>query len=200
MTGIEPDQELRVLKMSVKFPEFSLNRVKLRKVRPGDIDAVYAGLSDPRVVAHYGVSYASLEATEEQMKWFEHIVTQETGIWWAIALHENDSMIGACGLNDWCIQHRRAHIGYWLMPDYWRQGFLTEALPSILQYGLQDMGLHRIHADVEPDNTASCGLLKKFGFQLEGTLRDVEFKAGKFISLHQYGLLSSDVSVSGLVR
>ena len=186
--------------MSENFPEFSLERIKLRKIRPEDVGAVYAGLSDPRVVAYYGVSYASLAATDEQIAWFEHIVSQGQGIWWAIALHENDLMIGACGLNDWCNQHRKAEIGYWLMPQHWRKGLLTEALPSILRYGLQDMGLHRIHADVEPDNEPSCALLRKFGFQLEGTLRDVELKAGKFISLHQYSLLSSDDPASWLLR
>lgn len=180
--------------MSREFPEFTLDRIKLRRIRPEDIDAVYAGLSDHQVVAHYGVSYTSLAATKEQMKWFEQIVARKTGIWWAIALIEDDSMIGACGFNDWSHEHRKAELGYWLMKEHWRQGLLTEGLPSIIKYGLCDMGLHRIHADVEPDNEASCALLRKFGFHLEGTLRDVERKGDKFLSLHQYSLLSSDAS------
>ncbi|WP_241195371.1 GNAT family N-acetyltransferase [Pseudomonas orientalis] len=184
------------LKLPEEFPEFSLKRIKLRKVRPEDVGSVYAGLSDPRVVAQYGVSYTSLAATDEQMRWFEQIVSQETGRWWAIVLKTDDSMIGACGLNDWCHKHRKAEIGYWLMPEHWRKGLLTEALPAVIRYGLRDMGLHRIHADVEPDNKPSCALLTKFGFHLEGTLRDVELKDGKFLSLHQYGLLASDAATS----
>lgn len=189
---MEPRQKKVSHKLSEEFPEFSLRRIKLRKVRPGDVASVYAGLSDPRVVAQYGVSYTSLAATDEQMRWFEHIVVQKTGMWWAIALKTDDAMIGACGLNDWCHKHRKAEIGYWLMPEHWRQGLLTEALPSVVRYGLRNMGLHRIHADVEPDNEPSCALLKKFGFHLEGTLRDVELKEGKFLSLHQFSLLASD--------
>ncbi|MPQ85456.1 GNAT family N-acetyltransferase [Pseudomonas sp. MAFF 730085] len=180
--------------MSEEFPEFSLERIKLRKIRPRDIGSVYMGLSDPRVVAQYGVSYKSLAATDEQMRWFEQIICQKTGIWWAIALNTDDSMIGACGLNDWCHKHRKAEVGYWLMPEHWRKGLLTEALPAVIRYGLCDMGLHRIHADVEPDNEPSCALLTKFGFHLEGTLRDVELKDGRFLSLHQYSLLSSDAA------
>jgi ribosomal-protein-alanine N-acetyltransferase len=189
---MEPRQKKVSHKLSEEFPEFSLRRIKLRKVRPGDVASVYAGLSDPRVVAQYGVSYTSLAATDEQMRWFEHIVLQKTGMWWAIALKTDDSMIGACGLNDWCHKHRKAEIGYWLMPEHWRQGLLTEALPSVVRYGLQNMELHRIHADVEPDNEPSCALLRKLGFHLEGTLRDVELKEGKFLSLHQFSLLASD--------
>lgn len=78
------------------------------------------------------------------------------------------------------------------MPEYWRRGLLSEALPSMIDYGFSTMGLHRIHADVEPENEPSCALLRKFGFKLEGTLRDVEFKDGRFLSLHQYSLLSTD--------
>lgn len=85
------------------------------------------------------------------------------------------------------------------MPEHWRKGLLTEALPAVIRYGFRDMGLHRIHADVEPENKPSCALLTKFGFHLEGTLRDVELKDGKFLSLHQYSLLSSDAVASQLL-
>ncbi|WP_263272278.1 GNAT family N-acetyltransferase [Pseudomonas phytophila] len=166
--------------------------MRLRPVRPADLPAVYAGLSDPQVIAHYGVSYSSLEATEVQMRWFEEIVAEQTGAWWAIAEFKNDSIIGACGFNDWSHEHRRTELGYWLMPAYWRQGLLTEALPSVFRYAFNALGVHRIHADVEPANAASCALLRKLGFHLDGTLRDVELKDGEFLSLHQYSLLRTD--------
>ncbi|MFK3907974.1 GNAT family N-acetyltransferase [Pseudomonas monteilii] len=181
-------------KVPASFPEFSLERIRLRKILPMHTADVYRALSDPRVIAHYGVSYSSLAETEEQMRWFEQIVAEQSGIWWGISLGNQSSLIGACGFNDWSHAHRKAEIGYWLMPEYWRQGFLSEALPSMLRYGFDTMGLHRVHADVEPENGPSCALLRKCGFQLEGTLRDVEFKEGRFLSLHQYSLLSTDLN------
>jgi ribosomal-protein-alanine N-acetyltransferase len=126
------------------------------------------------------------------MQWFEKIVAEQTGVWWAIADLKGDSMIGACGFNDWSQHHRRVELGYWLMPTYWRQGLLTEALPSVFRYAFEALGVHRIHADVEPANEASCALLRKLGFHHDGTLRDVELKDGEFLSLHQYSLLRTD--------
>ncbi|WP_342648773.1 GNAT family protein [Pseudomonas sp. REB1044] len=178
--------------MLTVFPEFLLERISLRKILPSHISDVYKALSNPQVIAHYGVSYSSLAETEEQMRWFERIVNERSGIWWGISLVNNESLIGACGFNNVCHDHRKAEIGYWLMPEYWGRGLLSEALPSMIDYGFSTMGLHRIHADVEPENEPSCALLKKFGFMLEGTLRDVEFKGGRFLSLHQYSLLSTD--------
>ncbi|KQQ56362.1 GNAT family acetyltransferase [Pseudomonas sp. Leaf127] len=186
--------------MSNSFPEFVLERIRLRKIRPQEVSTVYAGLSNPVVTAHYGVSYSSLEATDEQMRWFERILTEKTGIWWAIADLESDAMLGACGLNDKCHEHRRIKLGYWLLPEYWRQGYLSKALPVILRHAFRHMGVHRIHADVEPENVASWALLEKVGFQREGTLRDVEFKGGHYLSLHQYSLLADDAAALALCR
>ncbi|PVZ19879.1 MULTISPECIES: GNAT family N-acetyltransferase [unclassified Pseudomonas] len=179
--------------MLTAHPEFLLKRITLRKILPSHLVDVYRALSNPKVIAHYGVSYSSLTETEEQMRWFERIVAEKSGIWWGISFINHESLIGACGFNDVCHEHRKAQIGYWLMPEYWRQGLLSEALPSMIDYGFSTLRLHPIHAEVEPENESSCALLRKFGFQREGTLRDVEFKDGAFLSLHQYGLLSTDI-------
>ena len=180
------------------FPEFSLGEFTLRKIEPRDIHAAFAGLSHPQVIAHYGVSYASLEATAEQMHWFEQIVSDGSGIWWAIATAADDQMIGACGFNDWQPEHHRIDLGYWLLPDYWGRGIMQRALPPILRHAFTLMNVHRVHADVEPENLASIHLLRKLGFAHEGTLRDVEFKDGIYLSLHQLSLISTDPAAIAL--
>ncbi|WNW09792.1 GNAT family protein [Pseudomonas sp. DTU_2021_1001937_2_SI_NGA_ILE_001] len=179
-------------------PSFDLGELRLRPLRATDLPQVYAGLSDPRVIAHYGVSYDSLAAAEEQMAWYRHIVESGSGIWWALARQTDDQLIGACGFNDWCHPHRRIELGYWLLPHAWGQGLMRRALPVILVHALQTMGVHRVHADVEPENLPSVKLLQALGFTLEGTLRDVECKAGSFLSLHQFSLLASDPAADRL--
>ena len=186
--------------MTQPFPEFLTNRFRMRRIKPSDIDRVYAGLSDAQVVAHYGVSYDSLDATQEQMRWFDQLLDNKSGIWWGLARLEDDLLMGACGFNDWSHEHRQVHLGYWLLPEYWRQGLLREGLPFILRHAFQHMAVHRIHADVEPENIASGALLRHLGFVHEGTLRDVECKDGKFLSLEQYGLVSSDPAAIALTR
>jgi len=107
-----------------KFPEFCLANGRLRRIRPDDVAQVHAGLSCP----HYGVSYASLAATGEQMRWYEQLLEDDTGIWWALA-DDDDVLIGACGFNDRNHQHRRLEMGYWLLPQYWQRGLMAQALP-----------------------------------------------------------------------
>lgn len=180
------------------FPEFSVDQYRLRKIEPRDIHAVFAGLSHPQVIAHYGVSYASLEATAEQMQWYEQLVAEGSGIWWAIATRADDQMIGACGFNEWQPDHHRIDLGYWLLRDYWGRGIMQRALPPILRHAFTRMNVHRVHADVDPANLASFDLLRKLGFAHEGTLRDVEFKDGHYLNVHQLSLISTDPAAIAL--
>lgn len=182
------------------FPEFQLGEYKLRKIQPKDIHNVFAGLSHPDVIAHYGVSYQSLEATTEQMNWFEQIVSSREGIWWAIARSCDDALVGACGFNDWRSNHHGIDMGYWLLPQYWRRGIMCLALPPILRHAFLHMDIHRVHADVEPENIASFRLLRKIGFIHEGTLRDVEHEDKGYVSLHQMSLLRTDAAAIALLE
>lgn len=181
------------------FPEFFLPRCTLRRIHRRDVDAIFAGLSHPQVIAHYGVSYSSLEATDEQMHWYDALLEERRGIWWGIALPGRDELVGACGFNDWSHADRNLDIGYWLMPDYWRRGLMQACLPTILRFALSTLGVHRIHADVEPENPASTRLLERLGFVFEGTLRELEYKDERFLSLHQYSLLATDPAALALL-
>ncbi|WP_426142515.1 GNAT family N-acetyltransferase [Pseudomonas sp. DWP3-1-2] len=185
---------------SSAFPIFHLDNYDLRKIQAKDIHTIFAGLSHPDVIAHYGVSYQSLEATQEQMHWYEQLLLERKGIWWGIARRDNDELVGACGLNDWRPDDHRIDLGYWLLPDYWRRGIMQRGLPHILRYAFVHMNIHRVHADVEPENLASFQLLRKLGFVHEGTLRDVEYKGGRYLSLHQLSLIKTDPGVVALVQ
>ncbi|HNB42281.1 MAG TPA: GNAT family protein, partial [Anaerolineales bacterium] len=54
------------------------------------------------------------------------------------------------------------------------------ALHAAIQFGFDQMKLHRIEALVYPENTRSLHLLNKLGFKQEGTLRDYFYLDGKF--------------------
>jgi len=68
----------------MRFPELRTPRFLLRRIAPADAEAVFLGLSDPKVIQHYGVSYQTPEEAQFQMRWFEDLLAQGTGIWWAI--------------------------------------------------------------------------------------------------------------------
>jgi ribosomal-protein-alanine N-acetyltransferase len=167
----------------------------MRRLVPADRDTVFRGLSDPRVIAHYGVSYATPEATQAQMNWFEEIFAQGTGVWWGICRPANPSdLLGAVGINDLCARHRRAELGYWLLPEHWRQGVAQECVAALLRHAYEDMHLYRVGAEVDIGNARSIRLLGRLGFQYEGTRRGYESKNGRPLDLLFFARLAADTA------
>ena len=165
------------------------NRLLLRQFVDNDIENVFKGLSHPKIIKHYGISFDSIEATKEQMSWFADLKKDGTGMWFAVCSLDNKTFYGAGGLNGISKEHKKAEIGFWLLPDYWGQGIMKEAMPQICDFGFNKLGLHRIEGFVEAENINCKNAMAKLDFQSEGTMRDCEIKNGKFISLDIYAKL-----------
>jgi ribosomal-protein-alanine N-acetyltransferase len=61
-----------------------------------------------------------------------------------------------------------AYLGYYGMARFRRTGLMTEALRAALSYAFDDLGLHRLEANIQPDNLASIALVRRVGFKQEG--------------------------------
>ena len=168
------------------------DRIQLRKIEDQDIENVYKGLSHPSVIQYYGVSFHSLEATKEQMDWYKALEDEQKGQWWAVCSLDGTEFYGAGGLNDWDHEHHKAEIGFWLLPDYWGKGYMSEAMPLICQHAFSEMGINRIEGFVENSNENCKRAMAKLNFVLEGTMRNWECKNGVFIDIDVYSQLKSD--------
>lgn len=104
---------------------------------------------------------------------------------------QDPQAIGAIGLG-LCLEHRRAELGYWLGLPYWNQGYTTEAAGALVNFGFDNLSLHRIEAGHYRGNPASGRVMQKLGMQQEGILRQHTLRFGKFEDRVVYGLLASD--------
>ncbi|MBC8882908.1 GNAT family N-acetyltransferase [Flavobacterium piscinae] len=171
---------------TVERQTIKTERILLRHIVENDIENIFKGLSHPDVIKYYGVNFQSLEATKEQMDWFAGLEKEETGIWFAVCSLDNQTFYGAGGLNNLSKEHKKAEIGFWLLPNYWGLGIMQEAMPLICNYGFEKLGLHRIEGIVETENKNCKNAMAKLDFRHEGTMTDCEMKNGKFISLDIY--------------
>ena len=71
----------------------------------------------------------------------------------------------------------------------------SEALRTALTFAFGPMNLHRVEADVDPDNAASLALLARLGFREEGRLAERWFTFGAWHDTILLGLLASDYDV-----
>lgn len=171
------------------FPVLQTQRLLLRQITENDIEHIFHGLSHPDVIKYYGVSFHSLEATQEQMDWYSALESKATGTWWAICSADGVHFYGAAGFNNLSREHRKAEIGFWLLPENWGKGIMVEALSPILRFGFEQWSLNRIEAFVETENAQCKSLMHQMNFQHEGTLTNCEVKNGEYISLDMFGLM-----------
>lgn len=166
--------------------------ITLHPITPADITHIHRGLSHPEVIRYYAVRFMTLEATLEQMDWYATIEREGTGKWWAIRSVADGEFLGAIGINNIHPVHKRCELGYWLLPEHWGKGIVNEALGRVLDHAFHILGLHRVVAEVEPENAASARVLLKHGFRHEGTQRECELKDGRWISLDVYARLAPE--------
>jgi len=164
------------------FSILKTNRLLLREIVDSDIENIYKGLSNPKVIKHYGVSFDSLEATKEQMNWY----AEKEQLWWTICALNNKMFYGAAGLNAICTDQKKAEIGLWLLPDFWGKGIMTEIFPLITNYAFSSLNLKRIEGFVETENQNCINAMSKLDFILEETIPHYDTKTNTSINVHLY--------------
>ena len=176
-------------KIRLMLEQLTTERLLLTPVEQTDLPFVFEGLSHPEVVPFYGVRFDTLEATKSQMDWYAKSMENGTGGTWKIIENESRQSIGIIAFYHYKKEHRKAETGFWLLPQYWKKGYASEALRAVNHFCYHQENIHRLEAFVEVENFASSRVLEKCGYQLEGTMRDCEVKNARFISLLIYGLL-----------
>ncbi len=81
-------------------------------------------------------------------------------------------VIGTIGFHSAPDEQGRLEIGYRIEPEYRRRGYTREAVRAMFDWAASERGVHRFIASVRPDNEASLGLVRGFGFVQTGTQMD----------------------------
>jgi ribosomal-protein-alanine N-acetyltransferase len=107
----------------------------------------------------------------------------------------DETLIGGIGLSN--IRRgvsETASLGYWVGEPFARQRYMTSALPLVVDFAFERLGLHRLEAACLPSNAPSRSLLARAGFQQEGYAREYLCIAGKWQDHLLFGILRGDRS------
>jgi len=183
------------------FPSLETQRLFLTELRGDDEADLFLLFSNPSVVAYYDLDvFREFSQAANLINLFKLRYEEQQGIRWAIRLKSSGQLLGTCGYNSWSSKMRNAVIGYDLLPEFWRQGYTSEAVRAIISAGFAGAlpcgKLHRIQADTVPGNHASELLLLRLGFKEEGIRRECGYWKNKFHDLKCFGLLSSEFSTT----
>ena len=82
---------------------------------------------------------------------------------------EDGAIVGVFMLNQIVRRlFQSAYMGYYAERPFNRQGYMTEGLQLVLRHTFMTVKLHRVEANIQPENVASIALVKRAGFRLEG--------------------------------
>jgi len=175
------------------FPELHSERLILSELTSQDI---------PKIVEHAG----NINVSRHTLN-MPHPYTREDAVSFIITSHqqfqdgkavilairkrEERELIGGIGLyiNQ---RHNHAELGYWMAELFWNQGYMSEAVGKMLEYGFNHLNLHKIYAHHKIDNPASGKVMIKNGMIKEGELVDHIRKDGAYITMIQYRLTAHE--------
>jgi len=108
------------------------------------------------------------------------------GAAWKITRATDGLLVGEVGIT-MEPENLSAELGYWIGKDYWGRGYATAAAWAAVQFGFEEMGVHRVHASCLRRNAGSARVLERAGLQYEGCLREHLLHRGRFEDLLLFG-------------
>lgn len=156
-------------------------RLILRPLTEGDAEFIFELVNDPSFIQNIGDR--NVRTLEDAKRYITNgpvasYARNGFGLY-LVELKESGQPIGMCGLirrsmlND-------VDIGYAYLPRYWSKGYAIEAALAMKKYAREVIGLKRMVAVVDPQNTGSIRLLEKLGMTFDQMVKlaedDIELK------------------------
>lgn len=171
-------------------------RLRLRPFIAQDTDALFEVGSDPEVMRYISKPvWTRREDAAEAIGKFLASREQGTGVVWAITEAGEDRVIGYVTVFNHDGAQRRATIGYALARRVHGRRVGSEAVPLVVGFCFRELGLRRLEAEVDPENTASRKLLTRTGFLEEGFARERWEFNGTLSDSVCYGMLAREFPV-----
>ena len=108
-------------------------------------------------------------------------------------IFRGDSLVGACNITH--IERgtaQSAKLGYWIGESFTGRGFARTAVRAASDFCFEGLGLHRVEASVQSENSASIKVLQASGFKFEGTARGLLKINGAWRDHDVFARLSGD--------
>jgi len=175
-----------------KMLDLPLNteRLVLRELASDDVTEKYASwLNNPEINQYLESRFLEYQLGDI-VGYIEKLDKDPSSLLFGIFIKENMDHIGNIKLNLGNLYHKRADIGIMIGDrDQWGNGYATEAITAVTQYGFEVLGLKKITAGCYESNIGSKNAFEKVGFQVEGFLRSQVETGNNREGVWQFGIL-----------
>jgi putative acetyltransferase len=155
--------------------------VLIRRVRTTDAEAMARLMGDPDTLGNLlQLPYPSVEAWRTRLA--EWDAPGRTDL--LLVAEADGTLVGNAGLNPVGNALRRRHamgLGITVAKEWQGRGVGSRLMTALLDTADRWLGCLRIELTVYTDNAAAIALYRKFGFEVEGTLRAFALRDGRYV-------------------
>lgn len=170
------------------LPALRTPRLVLRKLEQKDLPFYYQRLFSNPKVAQYMLWEPHTEISQSAAALEKVLKRYDAGTCcrWAIALNQDDSLIGILELLRFDPVDNTCSFAYMLGEDFWGQGYGTESLEAAFHFAFAELGVSAIAADHFAENAASGAVMRKAGMRYLRTVPGKYEKQGIFHDAMEY--------------
>jgi ribosomal-protein-alanine N-acetyltransferase len=138
----------------------------LRRVAAGDRDEFVLLAKDSEELH---ADWIRLPKTANEFDEYLARYDEETGVSTVVCRATTGEIAGFINISEIVRgPYLRATVGYGVFAPSEKQGYMTEGLKLAIQLAFDELGLHRLEADIQPGNLRSKQLVERVGFHREG--------------------------------
>jgi RimJ/RimL family protein N-acetyltransferase len=116
----------------------------------------------------------------------------------AIVSIEQNLLIGGCSLKRKHASDGAASLGFAVNPDFHNQGYATEVVGALCDFGFSVLGLSKILAACDARNTASYRVMEEVGMTRVATKRSDSGISGAMMNSYHYELCKASGKGGGI--
>lgn len=178
--------------LSIKNSYKTLKSNRIQLLKPTVEDEVFyrKALAINSIWSFISEFKISEELILQKIDKYTNVIDANKGMFWNIYLENKP--VGILSLHNWDVDHKKAEIGYWILPDFGNKGIVSEAIQLVLSYVFSNNLLNRIEAVVYENNSASNNLIKKNGFTTEALQREFLKIRGVYTNVYLYSILKKE--------
>ena len=163
---------------------------ELRPWKISDADDLALALNNRRVLDNLRDGLPFPYTPEDAAEFINAMLSADSSRTYAFAVVYDDRAVGSIGaFRQENIHSRTAEMGYYISEAYWGKGIGTSAVKQACEFIFSETDIIRIFAEPFAHNAASCRVLEKAGFSLEGTLKKNAVKNDAVIDMKMYALV-----------
>jgi len=180
---------------TVMQAEINSERLTYRLIETADLNDIHVLHSKPETDEFntLGIPNNKQETKRTIETWIADNNKSDTvNFTFTIRQSSGSNFIGLIALKPGNLKFRTAEIWYKLDSKYWNKGFGTEALSRLLDFGFDELKLHRIEAGCAVRNLASIRILEKVGMIKEGQKRKILPLKSGWSDNFEFAILETD--------